>query len=120
VLYREAMPRQADVRSYGSVFNDVAEDYDRHRPRGEDQTRGVGRSHLIHHFHARDARTNGRWRRLPLVQQAARRLSRVIPIRQLRSPGPEDGAPNCLFDTLVDGCVHEPEAELLNDAKDVV
>lgn len=26
------MPRQADVRSYGSAFNAVAEDYDRHRP----------------------------------------------------------------------------------------
>jgi ubiquinone/menaquinone biosynthesis C-methylase UbiE len=26
------MPRQADARRYGSVFNDVAEDYDRHRP----------------------------------------------------------------------------------------
>jgi SAM-dependent methyltransferase len=26
------MPRQADARSYGSVFDDVAEDYDRHRP----------------------------------------------------------------------------------------
>ncbi len=26
------MPRQTDVRSYGSAFNTVAEDYDRHRP----------------------------------------------------------------------------------------
>ncbi|MGZ4340602.1 MAG: class I SAM-dependent methyltransferase [Solirubrobacteraceae bacterium] len=26
------MPRQADARSYGSVFDEVAEDYDRHRP----------------------------------------------------------------------------------------
>ena len=26
------MPRQADARSYGRVFDDVAEDYDRHRP----------------------------------------------------------------------------------------
>jgi SAM-dependent methyltransferase len=26
------MPCEADVRSYGSVFNEVAEDYDRHRP----------------------------------------------------------------------------------------
>jgi SAM-dependent methyltransferase len=26
------MPRQPDARSYGSVFDDVAEDYDRHRP----------------------------------------------------------------------------------------
>ena len=32
VLYREAVPRQADVRSYGAVFDDVAEDYERHRP----------------------------------------------------------------------------------------
>ena len=26
------MPRQPDVRSYGRVFDEVAEDYDRHRP----------------------------------------------------------------------------------------
>ena len=26
------MPRQADARSYGRVFDEVAEDYDRHRP----------------------------------------------------------------------------------------
>src|SRR6478672_10310366 len=26
------MPSAADVRSYGSVFDEVAEDYDRHRP----------------------------------------------------------------------------------------
>ena len=26
------MPRQTDVRAYGRVFDDVAEDYDRHRP----------------------------------------------------------------------------------------
>jgi Methyltransferase domain len=37
VLYREAMPGKADVRSYGSVFNDVAGDYDRHRPSYPDQ-----------------------------------------------------------------------------------
>jgi hypothetical protein len=26
------MPRQPDARSYGRVFDEVAEDYDRHRP----------------------------------------------------------------------------------------
>jgi SAM-dependent methyltransferase len=32
VIYREAMSRQADARGYGWVFDEVAEDYDRHRP----------------------------------------------------------------------------------------
>ena len=32
VIYREAMPRQSDARSYGRVFDEIAEDYDRHRP----------------------------------------------------------------------------------------
>ena len=43
------MPRQIDVRSRGSVFNEVAEDYDRHRPSYPDQlvdqaceTAGIG------------------------------------------------------------------------------
>ena len=31
VIYRGAMPRQPDARSYGRVFDEVAEDYDRHR-----------------------------------------------------------------------------------------
>jgi SAM-dependent methyltransferase len=31
-IYRGTMPRQADARSYGAVFDEVAEDYDRHRP----------------------------------------------------------------------------------------
>ena len=32
VIYRGAVPRQPDNRSHGSVFDLVAEDYDRHRP----------------------------------------------------------------------------------------
>jgi SAM-dependent methyltransferase len=32
VLYRDAMPRQPAPRSLGHVFDDVAEEYDRHRP----------------------------------------------------------------------------------------
>ena len=32
------MPRQRDARSYGSVFDEVAEDYDRHRPTYRDVT----------------------------------------------------------------------------------
>ena len=32
VIYLEAMPRQLEARSYGRVFDEVAEDYDRHRP----------------------------------------------------------------------------------------
>jgi SAM-dependent methyltransferase len=32
VIYRGAMPSAADARSYGSVFDEVAQDYDRHRP----------------------------------------------------------------------------------------
>jgi SAM-dependent methyltransferase len=32
VLYREVMSRQADACGYGGVFNEVAEQYDRHRP----------------------------------------------------------------------------------------
>jgi SAM-dependent methyltransferase len=31
VIYRGAMSRQPDVRSFGRVFDEVAEDYDRHR-----------------------------------------------------------------------------------------
>ena len=31
-VYRSAVPRQADAPSYESAFDDVAEDYDRHRP----------------------------------------------------------------------------------------
>jgi SAM-dependent methyltransferase len=32
VIYRDAMPPQPDARSYGHVFDEIAEDYDRHRP----------------------------------------------------------------------------------------
>jgi SAM-dependent methyltransferase len=32
VIYGEAMAHEADARSYGRVFDEVAEDYDRHRP----------------------------------------------------------------------------------------
>jgi SAM-dependent methyltransferase len=32
VIYRELMPPQLAARSYGRVFNEIAEDYDRHRP----------------------------------------------------------------------------------------
>ena len=32
MIYRGVVPRQPDARSYGSVFDEVAEDYDRHRP----------------------------------------------------------------------------------------
>src|ERR1700689_3563151 len=32
VIYREVVTRQPDARSYGRVFDQVAEDYDRHRP----------------------------------------------------------------------------------------
>ena len=31
-IYRAAMPSQSDARGYGRVFDEVAEDYDRHRP----------------------------------------------------------------------------------------
>src|SRR5271163_1356950 len=31
-IYREVMPSQVDARSYGRVFDEIAEDYDRHRP----------------------------------------------------------------------------------------
>ena len=36
-LYREAMPGALDIDSAGAVFNEVAEDYDRHRPSYPDQ-----------------------------------------------------------------------------------
>jgi SAM-dependent methyltransferase len=32
VIYGEVMPHPAEARRYGSVFDEVAEDYDRHRP----------------------------------------------------------------------------------------
>ena len=32
LIYRGAIPSQLDARSYGHVFDEVAEDYDRHRP----------------------------------------------------------------------------------------
>ena len=37
VPYRGAMRRQAQARRYGNVFDDVAEDYERHRPSYPDQ-----------------------------------------------------------------------------------
>ncbi|HEX4435427.1 MAG TPA: class I SAM-dependent methyltransferase [Solirubrobacteraceae bacterium] len=49
IAYLEAMPRQADVRSHGRVFDDIAEQYDRHRPAYPDvlldmacETAGIG------------------------------------------------------------------------------
>ena len=32
LIYLAAMPRQPATRSYGRVFDEIAEDYDRHRP----------------------------------------------------------------------------------------
>lgn len=32
VIYRAAMSNAADGRGYGAVFNEVADEYDRHRP----------------------------------------------------------------------------------------
>src|ERR1700761_1528291 len=32
VLYGDAMPPQAEVRSHGRVFNEIADEYERHRP----------------------------------------------------------------------------------------
>ena len=49
IAYLEAMPRQAEVRSHGRVFDDIAEQYDRHRPAYPDaiidracETAGIG------------------------------------------------------------------------------
>jgi SAM-dependent methyltransferase len=52
VIYREAISRHADARSYGHVFDRVAEDYDRHRPTYPDvlvdrACEGIGRGAAV-------------------------------------------------------------------------